>query len=200
TRRRRKRKSPWKGKPSTPFFHDLHPGPRTNVRGPLRFSQSRPWTGEGAWITIPRCSNPPRGQAVDRLGPPSKPKESFMMLMRRCVVLALAACAAFVSPYFVGAQDTKPAHAAVNPAARKDKWWVNLHDGFVERAKKGDVDVLFLGDSITQGWGGAKEVWEKSFGPLKPANFGIGGDQTQHVLWRITEGKELEGIQPKAIV
>src|SRR5262249_12611506 len=60
--------------------------------------------------------------------------------------------------------------------------------------------VLFLGDSITQGWGGAKEVWEKSFGPLKPANFGIGGDQTQHVLWRITEGKELEGIQPKSIV
>src|SRR5207248_1459545 len=65
----------------------------------------------------------------------------------------------------------------------------------------GDVDVLFLGDSITQGWeGNGREVWKENFEPLKAANFGIGGDQTQHVLWRITEGKELEGIDPKAAV
>lgn len=35
---------------------------------------------------------------------------------------------------------------------------------------------------------------------MKAANFGIGGDRTQHVLWRITEGKELEGINPKVAV
>jgi lysophospholipase L1-like esterase len=76
-----------------------------------------------------------------------------------------------------------------------------LHASFVERAKKGDVDVLFVGDSITQGWNGnGKKVWEEKFAKWKPANFGIGGDRTQHVLWRITEGKELEGISPKAIV
>ena len=63
------------------------------------------------------------------------------------------------------------------------------------------MDVLFLGDSITAGLGGAgKEAWDKNFGPLKAANFGIGGDQTGHVLWRITEGKELEGIKPKVAV
>ena len=46
----------------------------------------------------------------------------------------------------------------------------------------------------------AENVWKKSFDPLKAANFGIGGDRTQHVLWRITDGKELEGITPKAFV
>jgi lysophospholipase L1-like esterase len=79
--------------------------------------------------------------------------------------------------------------------------WKARHDRFVEIATKGDVDLLFIGDSITQGWEGAgKDVWAKSYTPLKAANFGIGGDRTQHVLWRITEGKELEGISPKLAV
>ena len=99
------------------------------------------------------------------------------------------------------ADDEKPEHSAVKPVDRKDKGWVSRHDRFLKRAKEGDVDVLFLGDSITQGWeGSGKEVWKKNYEPLKSANFGIGGDRTQHVLWRITEGKELEGITPKVAV
>lgn len=113
----------------------------------------------------------------------------------------------FVLPVFVLAaagftavgQDATP-----NPATKavpRDKGWMATHERFVERAKKGDVDVLFLGDSITQGWGGAgKDVWKSTFEPMKAANFGIGGDRTEHVLWRITEGKELEGINPKVAV
>ena len=62
------------------------------------------------------------------------------------------------------------------------------------------MDLLFLGDSITDGSaGGGKAVWEKNYAPLKAANFGIGGDQTQHVLWRIQNG-ELDGIKPKVAV
>jgi lysophospholipase L1-like esterase len=88
-----------------------------------------------------------------------------------------------------------------NPAVKLLNRDVPRHKQFLEVAKKGDVDVLFLGDSITQGWEGAgKEEWKTNFAPLKAANFGIGGDQTGHVLWRITEGKELEGIQPKVAV
>src|SRR5205807_2434444 len=57
-----------------------------------------------------------------------------------------------------------------------------------------------LGDSITDGWrGGGQEVWKKTFEPLKAANFGIGGDRTEHVLWRLQNG-ELEGINPKVAV
>ncbi|MDB6076115.1 MAG: hypothetical protein JWO89_3755 [Verrucomicrobiaceae bacterium] len=73
------------------------------------------------------------------------------------------------------------------------------HESFVKTAKEGKAEVVFLGDSITAGWNGAKPIWEKAFGQYKPANFGIGGDRTQHVLWRITNG-ELEGIKPKAVV
>lgn len=73
------------------------------------------------------------------------------------------------------------------------------HESFVAVAKKGDVGLLFLGDSITAGWNGQKAIWTNAFGAYKPANFGIGGDRTQHVLWRIENG-ELEGIKPKAAV
>lgn len=78
--------------------------------------------------------------------------------------------------------------------------FMGLHEKFLATAKEGKAQLLFLGDSITQGWGGAgKDVWAKSFDKWTPANFGIGGDQTQHVLWRIENG-ELVGIKPKATV
>jgi lysophospholipase L1-like esterase len=73
------------------------------------------------------------------------------------------------------------------------------HERFVKIAQEGQAKLIFLGDSITAGWGGKKDIWDKAFGPYKPANFGIGGDRTQHVLWRITNG-ELDGIKPKAVV
>lgn len=96
------------------------------------------------------------------------------------------------------------AFAQLNPAikpATRDANWMKRHQTFVDRAMKGGVDVLFVGDSITQGWeGSGKEVWEKEFKDWKPMNLGIGGDKTEHVLWRITEGKELVGIDPKVVV
>jgi lysophospholipase L1-like esterase len=73
-----------------------------------------------------------------------------------------------------------------------------LHKSFLVIAKKGQVDLLFLGDSITQGWN-ENTVWQRFYGPRHAANFGIGGDRTQHVLWRIQNG-ELDGIEPKVVV
>lgn len=74
-----------------------------------------------------------------------------------------------------------------------------LHETFLARTKSGPIGVLFLGDSITEGWRKAPHIWEHYFGKYQPANFGIGGDQTQHVIWRIENG-ELEGINPKVVV
>ncbi len=76
--------------------------------------------------------------------------------------------------------------------------WDELHAKNLARAKEGKVDVLFLGDSITQGWGD-NAPWKKNFAPLKAANFGIGGDTTRTVLWRLDHG-EVDGIKPKGIV
>ena len=77
--------------------------------------------------------------------------------------------------------------------------FIASHEKFVSIAKEGKAQLVFLGDSITAGWGGKKDIWEKAFGAYTPANFGIGGDRTQHVLWRIQNG-ELDGIKPKAAV
>ena len=56
----------------------------------------------------------------------------------------------------------------------------------------GRIDLLFVGDSITDGWGRpGRAVWEKTFLPLNAANFGIGGDTTGGVLWRNAEKKGL---------
>lgn len=88
-----------------------------------------------------------------------------------------------------------------NPAVKSLNRDNARHKQFLKIVAKGDADLIFIGDSITQGWEGAgKKVWAEHFAPLKAVNLGIGGDQTGHVLWRITEGKELEPINPKAAV
>jgi lysophospholipase L1-like esterase len=88
------------------------------------------------------------------------------------------------------------------PVPRKDNpVWVGRHAALLERAKKG-ADVVFLGDSLTQGWEGSDgaAAWKKHFEPLRAANFGAGGDRTQHLLWRVTVGRELEDVRPMVIV
>jgi lysophospholipase L1-like esterase len=79
-----------------------------------------------------------------------------------------------------------------------EEGFLKAHQSFLERAKE-PVGVLFLGDSITAGWNGQKQLWNDAFGKYQPANFGIGGDRTQHVLWRIDNG-ELDSIKPKVVV
>jgi len=70
-----------------------------------------------------------------------------------------------------------------------------------ELLKKGPIQVVFIGDSITDGWrGGGSGTWQKAFGEKYNAlNLGIGGDRTEHVLWRIAHG-ELDGIAPKVVI
>ncbi len=87
--------------------------------------------------------------------------------------------------------------STIVPVPREGRW-MELHKKFLERTKQGSVDLLFLGDSITQGWHDNK-IWQRHYGPRNAANYGIGGDQTQHVLWRIQNG-EIDGISPKLIV
>ena len=73
------------------------------------------------------------------------------------------------------------------------------HYQFLERIKSGNIDVAFFGDSITDSWPtvGAK-TWSR-FAAYNPANFGVSGDRTEHLLWRLENG-ELEGINPKVVV
>jgi lysophospholipase L1-like esterase len=87
----------------------------------------------------------------------------------------------------------------LGPDGKPQANFLKSHESFVAVAKQGEAQVVFLGDSITAGWNGQKALFEKEFGQYKAANFGIGGDRTQHVLWRVENG-EFEGIKPKAVV
>ncbi len=90
-------------------------------------------------------------------------------------------------------------HSAVSPAHRHS-WWTLRNDAVNERVKQGNVDLLFIGDSITHGWEGeGKEYWDKYYAPRNAVNMGFSGDRTQHVLWRLEHG-HLEGISPKLAV
>jgi len=77
--------------------------------------------------------------------------------------------------------------------------FLKSHESFVALAKKGEAQVVFLGDSITAGWNGQKALFDKEYAQYKAVNFGIGGDRVQHVLWRVETG-EFEGIKPKVVV
>jgi lysophospholipase L1-like esterase len=78
--------------------------------------------------------------------------------------------------------------------------WIERHEGFVAEARKGGIDLVFMGDSITDAWRTTgKAVWDTYYLPRNAVNFGISGDRTQHLLWRIQEG-ELDGLKPKVVV
>ena len=76
------------------------------------------------------------------------------------------------------------------------------HEGFVEIAKQGNIDLLLHGDSITDWWvqnDANKAVFAKYFGGIRTANFAVAGDTTQGVLWGLRNG-EGQGFQPKAVM
>lgn len=66
-------------------------------------------------------------------------------------------------------------------------------------ASGGETGVVFLGDSITQGWAWVGDTWGSTWVPRKSLNFGIGGDQTGHLLFRLQNGL-LDGLKPQAVV
>ncbi|HOB76366.1 MAG TPA: platelet-activating factor acetylhydrolase IB subunit [Phycisphaerae bacterium] len=91
-------------------------------------------------------------------------------------------------------------NTAIVPVSRPEEWWNKRHESMNERVRQGNVDLIFIGDSITHGWEGAgKEVWAERYAKRNAVNLGISGDRTQHVLWRLDHGN-IDGIQPKVAV
>lgn len=95
-----------------------------------------------------------------------------------------------------------PDPASPQPAVWPDTpdAWPLMARALAADAKRADPRVVFLGDSITQGWGGeGRAEWDARFAPLGAANLGIGGDRTQNILWRIGDGA-LDGLHPELVV
>src|SRR4051812_30778640 len=126
----------------------------------------------------------------------------FSFFFRLLLALGLNAAA------FAANDATTPAPRDADDGRFGGEEFIKRHQEFLETARTAPrCDVVFLGDSITDMWrdeerNGVKRgklVWDKYFGPLHALNFGIGGDRTQHVLWRIQQG-ELNHVKPKAVV
>jgi lysophospholipase L1-like esterase len=96
----------------------------------------------------------------------------------------------------------EPSVPSIKGAPGPNNGFLKRHEGFLKDKEmllaKGPIQFLLVGDSITDGWRGGKgkEVFESAFGQYNPYNIGIGGDRTQHVLWRLENG-EVDGIKPK---
>lgn len=169
--------------------------PRGGPAGPLTFSPSVPSPVPPA-VAIPR----PTPSEVDQLNAG----------LRQMMAQADPATKALLAKY--------PDIIAVRPPRANPAVVPSLNAGFrtkhnanLEVAKQGNIDLLFMGDSITDFWRTAgaagvvnpplagKAVFDKYFGAMRVANFGISGDTTQGVLYRLLDG-EGQGFQPKAIM
>jgi lysophospholipase L1-like esterase len=95
---------------------------------------------------------------------------------------------------------------ADQPVPRTDRNSMIAHAELIEKTRKGRIDLYFAGDSITRRWGTSDaqyrrflENWRQNFFGWNAANFGWGGDTTQNILWRLSNG-ELDNVNPKIIV
>ncbi|MBX9658958.1 MAG: acetylglucosamine-6-sulfatase [Nitrospiraceae bacterium] len=89
---------------------------------------------------------------------------------------------------------------AIVPAPQTADWWMPQHERNVARVRQGPVDLLMIGDSITQGWNDeGRRVWERYYAHRRAVNLGFNSDRTEQVLWRLQHG-EIDGIHPKVAV
>ncbi len=131
---------------------------------------------------------------------------SFVLLLAS-VIASLALCQAVAAngPK-AWAEAKKPAKPnpcttpkAGNAYIRKAQWF-GWHKQHARAAKKGSLDVVFVGDSITYLWGtNGKSVWKKYYAGRKAVQFGIPADRTEQVLWRV-QRVGLENSGAKVIV
>ena len=121
-------------------------------------------------------------------------------------LLTLSALLAF------GVAANAQSNSAVEPVPRDTDFWQNRFAEISKRIEQGNVDLLFVGDSITHFWEGTsvardgttrpatgQAIWDRYYGNRNAASIGIAGDQTQHVLWRLDHG-HVDGISPKLAV
>ena len=164
-------------------------------------------------VAVPLVAQAPRGPVV--IGPPAPVPPEVAMLRPTAdeVSLINSALQRLVDSDTSPAKDVLKKYASLllmqpprlNTAATFTQTTQRMgarHEGFVARAKAGDIDLLLHGDSITDWWVQGdqnKAVFEKYFGHIKTANFAIAGDTTQGVLWGLRNG-EAQGYQPKAVM
>ncbi len=117
-------------------------------------------------------------------------------MVRLVLSLVVAAVAALNQAPLVA-----PAPTSVIPRPRLDAGGAERQAEALRRVREAtSANVVFLGASIVEGWEreGAS-VWKERIAPLGALQIGVGGDRTEHVLWRLAEAP-LTRLAPKVIV
>lgn len=127
-------------------------------------------------------------------------KQSCLLLSAS---LVLASAFAGESPAWPMPSPFPSVPAGMNPAAfpmPKLDWLARVKSNNDRAAQMaGRIGLVFDGDSITDGWQGkGKEIWAAHYDKLGAFDFGISGDRTEHVLWRLSQG-QMNGLHPKLI-
>lgn len=124
------------------------------------------------------------------------PRITLSLALATALVLSVA-CA---DPGGVSPQTSLAVQPVVQQSAWSRDWWLPRHSEKIEEAKRRDIDVVFIGDSITHGWENeGAETWQAFYGERNALNLGFSGDRTEHVLWRLQNGA-LDDIAPSLIV
>ncbi len=133
-----------------------------------------------------------------------------LRLLASLTIVALCGSAAFAQapasagPTAGGPVPAAPPAPADKAAPRTDANSLKAHEQLLEKAKRGGIDVYFVGDSITRRWGATDYPeflanWNQNFHGWNAGDFGWGADTTQNILWRLENG-ELDGVNPKVVV
>ncbi len=122
-------------------------------------------------------------------------------MKRPLVIILLVLCLQVVTLPTLQAQDSVvPTPRTAAGFGNRGETWMGRFYNNVRQVEAGDVDLLFIGDSITHSWErGGKPIWDRYYGHRKAVNLGFSADRAQHVLWRLIHGK-LDAIRPKVAV
>ena len=163
---------------------------RTNLYE-YNFLITKQWISE---LFIRSCSVP---KGISSKFPPmSIPTASLLRVVGSTLALVFfIACLLAMSPIFSSQQST------VTPVSRTDEGILPRQAEVIRRARESaPVDLIFVGDSITQAWeDGGAAVWKERFAPAGAINLGVSGDRTEYVLWRLDQAP-LTRLAPKAVV
>ena len=101
-----------------------------------------------------------------------------------------------------------PRNIAVEPISRMGQdWWHARFEAKQVELRRAPVDLLWLGDSITQNWERSgpqawqdfAPAWQRFYGDRHAVDLGFKGDSTCHLLWRLEHG-ELDDISPRVVI
>lgn len=92
------------------------------------------------------------------------------------------------------------ANTATIPVPKDSPKWMHRHEEINTDVKAGNINLLWIGDSIVENWKDrGRETWDKYYAHRGAANLGIGGDRTEHLLWRMDHGN-IDGVHPKLAI